>query len=144
MSQYLIIKQRINGRFYPTVSFSRNTLMYEIFNDYVAYAKGEPLTRNLLDCAHKELQLTEKHISDRVKSIGKQIERVSSFNNSVDEKFELVNELTAETHDLGEQLIDVEHARAQLNMLGAMMDEATYSDGAEYYIGIEWDTETTD
>lgn len=146
MSQYLIIKQKVNGKFYPVASFSRSTIMYEAFDHYVSYGKGKLLTQDLIDCAHNQLQLDEKHVGDIVKSIGKQIERVSSFNNSIDEKFELINELTAETRDFGERLVDIEHARAQLNLLSDMIVEAKYCEGdaPEYFIGIEWGTEISD
>lgn len=144
MSQYLIIKQKIDEEFYPVVSYSRNTVMYDICDCSVPYGKGRPFTQDIIESACNQLQLSEKHITDRVRAIGKQIDRISSFNNSAEEKFELISELTAETNDLGEQLIDIEHARANLGLFSAMIDEARYNDGGEYYIGIEWDNETTD
>lgn len=142
MSEYMSFFIRRDANiFVPLFTFSRSSALYQQFDYTVPYEKVRALSYSELE---KYLGKCESCITKLKGSIRKANERktlIASFNNSVDEKVEALNEVEYDIRGAEDSIREVERAYYSILALIDIVDEIAYNpayDKDKYiYAGIE-------
>lgn len=141
MSQYVEFFVRSKeGNFTCLDTFSRSTWMYRVLNEDVGvpYGKVRKLTPDFLREAMssvadyiEEMEKGKSRIHDRIAA-------VATFNNSAQEKSEVIDELYNYINEYVEEINDLQHTYHYLRFFLSMVNTLQYEEGtAALYCGIE-------
>ena len=148
MSQYIeiFVKSKENN-FTCLNSFSRSTYIYRILSDDmgVPYAKIKKITPEFL---RQAIDIAIGYKDGYLKSRDEAKERmaiVASFNNSVEEKYEIIHDIYEALSEYDEVIEEVDDAIGHLRTLASIADNLTYETGSPaLYCGIEIGEPTLD
>ena len=150
MSAYMNFFLRGEDRFYPIGTYSRNSAIYEIFEEYtmVPWEKIMPVTKNVLANLQHNINENIEGFQNRIKTTQEKIEHIKTMNNSVEEKMECLNEEINWITDIEERIEELEKVKSFMNVLDDILQEAKdshyYEDKSRWldenmyvYVGIE-------
>ena len=101
MSQYMHFFVRKGDNFLPIGTYSRNTTLYEALSLSAPYEAIRPLTMEKINEVISTLIDEEKHAEDTISSLEAKNKLIATFNNSTEEKMELINENDETINDHG-------------------------------------------
>ena len=112
MSQYInfFIRKQIKDEiaFIPIGSFSRSSHIYKAIID-APYEKIRPLKYEELNDIIKELHASKREYEDDIKNIEHTITNIiPSFNNSIEEKMQEIQQQRSYIADISEDIVDIQ------------------------------------
>ena len=133
MSQYTNFFIKTNeDKFYPIGTFSRNTAEAQAINDFLPYENVRPLTKSICNEAINWLEQQIKNAEEYKKSIKDKIEWLKTAEGSLEERMDMVHELSDNLIEAGEDIPAQEKAIGYFESLKKMIREAeddeNYSD----------------
>lgn len=147
MSSYVHFFVRKDDVFCPIGTFSRNSGYYQAFYHYLPYEKCRSISSNLLVTIRTEIKKVIKDNEKYIKNLEESKKEVSSFNNSVEEKIEVISDLINSIQELEADNEELKDVCAFTRFLDNVMEEAICTDtGTDKYIyaGIECPEPTID
>lgn len=141
MSQYVEFFVRSKeGNFTCLDTFSRSTWMYHILSEDIGvpYEKIRKLTPAFLREAMVATTNHIKELEDIKKGAQFRIAAVAKFNNSAQEKAEVVNDICNSLNECEEEINDLQHTYHYLRFFLSMVNTLQYEEGnPALYCGIE-------
>lgn len=141
MSQYIEFFVRSKeGNFTCLDTFSRSTWMYKVLNEDVGvpYEKVRKLTPNFLREAMSSVAHYIEDITKLKERAKDRIVTIATFNNSAQEKAEVVNDLYDRINEYVEEITELQSTYHYLRFLLSMVNTLQYEEGAAaLYCGIE-------
>lgn len=148
MSAYVNFFIRVGDNFAPIGSFSRSTRVYRSFSGYAPWEKITVVTKDELDYIRSELKDSRAEYEDIMKALETKMAAVHSFDNSVEEKLNTLDDIMNEQAEIRDQIDEYNSALVYMGYLEDIIDEGRngeYYDGykgiinpaAYLYVGIE-------
>jgi len=144
MSQYMNVFVRDKDNFVELMSYCRNSEFYQMMKDslYIPYEKIKCVTFEELTLARADMAKEIVKINKHEEEITNKIKLISNWNNSIEEKLEVIEHMYELLEELYERKEDIKNAISTLHVLADIADNRQYIDGNErykstIYIGIE-------
>lgn len=149
MSSYINFYLHGKTEFLPIGSFSRNSEIYQAFDHYVPYEKGTPITYDILNSVCGDIDSDLNSLTASRKDEEDLAQRISHFNNSVEDKLAQLAEVRDTIKSIEENIEELRSAKEFANWLKSFIGEAEYTkyysnlslhlDPATYvWAGVEW------
>ena len=148
MSAYIQFFIRSEDAFMPIGVYSRNSSIYQYFDEYTPCGKIKPITRPLLskvrDDINEDLAATQKRY-DRAKEMK---EWIATLNNSLEEKMEYIASTEEVLNECCEEIDRLTYTKHYLTFLDDVIESVEYDilmNHKDYlYVGIEVGNPTVD
>lgn len=143
MSAYVDFFVRHNDDFIPISDFSRNSKIYEIMSGFAPWEKIRPLTAERLTLFVNEAQHGIEQARNGIAKEKEQIQLVSQFNNSAEEKIEYIQDCRESIEEYEYLVQEYEYAKYFFLFLEEMIDAVRWKDDCAVdvekyiYVGIE-------
>lgn len=149
MSSYINFYLHGKTEYLPIGSFSRNSEIYQAFDNYVPYEKGAPLTWDTINSVCKHIDSDRDSLLASRREEEDLAQRISSFNNSVADKVEQLMEIKDTIRSIDESIEELQDAERFAQFLMDLIHEADYTkyysdsscrlDSTTYvWAGVEW------
>lgn len=146
MSQYIdfYIKPKSNkaGDWVPLGDFSRSSNEYGYGEHYCQYETGCALTTEKINYIISDINDAIENLNEHIKRQKEQVHILATFNNSIEDKMEALEEQSAYISESEEELVSLQKAKEWYNFLQIVIDSNKYEDGIDeedlIYFGIEW------
>lgn len=122
MSSYINFYLKVEDKYCPLGTYSRNCPEYRFFKDIVPFEKIAPITIKKLQAVIEDIEFA---INNEMKSIGRyslNIKDIKTFNNSINEKMELIEDYRNTINELKE---DLEANKKCLNFVNWLIEILT-------------------
>ena len=144
MSQYInfFIRKQIKDEiaFIPIGSFSRSSHIYQAITN-APYEKIRPLKYEELNDIVRELHASKREYEDDIKNIEHTITNIiPSFNNSIEEKMQEIQQQRGYIADISEDIVDIEFSIGYFRALQEIIYDNSDSSPSKdeiIYCGIE-------
>ena len=131
MSQYTHFFIKTNeDKYFPIGTFSRNTAEAQAINDFLPYEDVRPLTKSICDSAIDWLEEQIHNTEAYKESIKAKIEWLKTAEGSLEERMEMVYDLSGDLADAGEEIPAQKRAIGFFETLKEIIREA--EDDEEY------------
>lgn len=145
MSCYISFFVKVGDKFAPISSFSKSTKIYELFENVAPWGKVRPLSEVKLREALHDASEQVQELSKKLDEMPARKALIASFNNSVDEKMEVLSELERDECYLQEERDEMRRAVEFVRFLmwikdaasGAAYTDACFNAERYLYVGIE-------
>ena len=144
MSQYINFFVRYEDKFVPLYSSSRSTVIYERFHDWIPYEKIIALSSIDINEIFSETKEYEREIDEAIQKSRDEIQIVSNYNNSVEEKNEVIHDILMSIEELEETKSDISYALDFCIFLKCIIAERLQDTAQCIYAGIEIGEPTLD
>lgn len=124
MSSYINFFIRSEDKFLPLSDFSRSSEIYQRLHNNVPYEKLRALTYNELDSIEDAIIEDKRKYTDLISGYKKEIELITTFNNSAEEKLEAINSTESMIKDIEESISELNFAQGWFNSLCRILDSA--------------------
>lgn len=131
MSSYINFYLKVEDKYCPLGSYSRNCSEYRFFKNIVPFEKIAPITIKNLKTVIEDIEFA---ISNEMKSIGRyslNIKDIKTFNNSINEKMELIEDYRNTINELKEDLEANKKCLNFVNWLIEILTDVEYSPYAD-------------
>ena len=144
MSQYVnfFIRKQIKDEttFIPIGSFSRSSHIYQAITN-APYEKIRPLKYEELNDIIRELHASKREYEDNIKNIENTITNtIPSFNNSIEEKMQEIQEQRGYIADISEDIVDIQFSIGYFRALQEIIYDNSNSSSSRddiIYYGVE-------
>ena len=144
MSQYInfFIRKQIKDEiaFIPIGSFSRSCYIYKAITD-APYEKIRPLKYEELNDIIRELHASKREYEDDIKNIEHTITNmIPSFNNSIEEKMQEIQQQRGYIADISEDIVDIQFSIGYFRALQEIIYDNSNSSSSRddiIYYGVE-------
>ena len=140
MSQYIefFVKSK-EDNFTCIDAYSRSNLIYRLLSDdmNVPYGKVKKITSAFLKEALNILEGYRKNTIERQENEKENINRIASFNNSAQEKIDLIYEIQEILDEYQASLDEMDAAMWFLRIMLSIVDNLEYEKDAGLYCGVE-------
>ena len=116
---------RAGDTFCPIGTYSRNTKVYEIFR-HAPYEQIEVLDRETLNDYFNEATIMRNDLKEDVVRYEKRIETITRFENSAEEKLELIMEEEGLIEEANNELREIEDVICFIGFLISILSEVLY------------------
>lgn len=147
MSMYMSFFFRVEDKFYPITSYSRNSAVYQTFAEVISpnsiWEKITPVTTDMLNAIRRGISAEIHKYQEGIKSCERQIAIISDMNDPLNEKIDAMQGYIEAIDDYEDEIKELKYARTFTTFLDDMIDEIELSDeydwnGQEYiYVGVE-------
>lgn len=144
MSAYADFFIRHGDEFIPVGDFSRNSIIYSLVNDYAPWEKITPLTVDMLSNLVNKAEAKKQDALRMVRVEKERIERVKDFNNSIEDKLEVIHGYEEAIDEWQQDAKEARYAKHYFGFLIDLIDAVRYGEHNkgvninEYvYVGIE-------
>lgn len=142
MSQYMSFFIRRDAEYFvPLFTVSRNSALFQQFDHIVPYEKITVLSYSDLERALGECETSIVNLKESIRKANERKTLVASFNNSADEKMEVLAEIDYDIHETEDSIREVKRAYYSVLALIDIVDEICFNpiyDKDNYiYAGIE-------
>lgn len=148
MSSYVQFFIRNDEAFMPIGVYSRNSKIYECFNEYTPWEKIKPITRPLLNKIRDDVNEDILSFQKRYDHAKEMKEYVAGMNNSMEEKLGWIDNIEATLGDCREEIERAECVKHYLNFLDDIIESVEYETHIDHknylYVGIEVGNPTVD
>lgn len=127
MSSYINFYLRVEDKYCPIGIYSRNCPEYRFFKDIVPFEKITPISVKKLQAVIEDIEFA---INNEMKSIGRyslNIRDIKTFNNSLSEKMELIEDYRNTINELKEDLEAKKNCLNFVNWLIEILTDIKYS-----------------
>lgn len=139
MSQYINFYIKTEKEKYINIlNYSRNSVVYEYMEKYAPYDDGKEITDKVLASIFEDVRSEKSKYEETLNKFKDRAKLVASFNNTVEEKMEEINnieECIASTNEVKDELDFFENF---LGVISAMTEDLKYGYNTLMF-GIEWD-----
>ena len=125
MSAYIHFFVRAGGTFCPIATYSRNSKVYEIFHR-APYEQITVLDKSTLNDYFNEATIMRDDIKEHIVQYEKRIETITRFENSAEEKLELIMEEEELIEEAKDELREIEDAICFIGFLTSILSEVLY------------------
>lgn len=122
MSSYINFYLKVEDKYCPIGTYSRNCSEYQFFKNFVPYEKIAPITIKELKDVIEDIKFA---INNEMKSIGRyslNVKDIKAFNNPINEKMELIEDYRNTINELKE---DLEANKKCLNFVNWLIEILT-------------------
>lgn len=142
MSSYItfFLKRKQDESVISFLSYSRSSHIYQIMNAPYgsAHLVTESMVLDAIDAVDDSITSLQRMRERKEKNLS----LISTFNNSIQEKIDLIDEGWRAVDEILEEISDFENARSALVVLMQILDDLKYgSDNTELWCGIDVDPE---
>lgn len=123
MSTYINFYLQLRDKLIPLRSVSRNSEMYDAVCAYVPYGKSAVLTSEMFTEITAELQEKKAEVRSYIKDCNELIEKVTTFNNSVEEKMAVIDELKTDLRAEEETLEEIYFTEDTLYLFKGIVEQ---------------------
>ena len=132
---------RNGDTFLPIGTYCRSSAMYQAFDEYIPWEKiralNEPLLRKIYEFVVDDINNHKKQIE----KIKEHRAFIATFNNSIEEKMEMLENVESMLHEYEEGLESLERVKAYIFFLSDILEDVEFNDrideNAYLYCGIE-------
>lgn len=131
MSSYINFYLKVEDKYCPIGTYSRSCPEYHFFKNFVPYEEIAPITIKKLQAIIEDIEFT---INNEMKSIGRyslNIKYIKTFNNSISEKMELIEDYRDTINELKEDLEANKNCLNFVNWLIEILTDVEYNSYAE-------------
>ena len=129
MSSYINFFIRSDDKFLPLGDFSRSSEIYQRLHNDVPYEKLRALTYEELDSIEDDILEDKRKYEYKIKEYEKEINLITTFNNSAEEKLNEIESVKETIKDIKEEIDELDFAKGWFNSLCRMIDSASaYTD----------------
>ena len=141
MSAYIQFFIRKDEAFMPIGSYCRSSAIYQAFDEYIPWEAIKALNEPLLDKIYGLVVDDINHHKEQIEKIKEHRAFIATFNNSIDEKMEMLENVEAMLHEYEEGLASLERVKAYICFLKDIIEDVTFTEhideNAYLYAGIE-------
>ncbi len=153
MSSYINFYLKVEDKYCPLGTYSRNCPEYQFFKNIVPFEKIAPINVEKLEAVKEDIEFA---INNEMKSIGNyslNIKDIKTFNNSINEKMELIEDYRDTINELKEDLEANKNCLNFVNWLIEILTDIKYNSYANkhgitqdnyLWVGIEASPEEVD
>ena len=129
MSSYINFFIRSDDKFLPLSDFSRSSEIYQRLHNDVPYEKLRALTYDELDSIEDDIIEDKRRYEYKIKEYEKEINLITTFNNSAEEKLNEIESVKETIKDIKEEISELNFAKGWFNSLCRIIDSASdYTD----------------
>lgn len=125
MSAYIHFFVRVGDTFCPIATYSRNSKVYEIFRR-APYEQITVLDKSTLSDYFNEATIWRDNLKEDIALYEKRIETIIRFENSAEEKLELIMEEERLIEEANNELREIEDAICFIGFLISILSEVLY------------------
>ena len=125
MSAYIHFFVRAGDTFCPIATYSRNSKVYEIFHR-APYEQITVLDKSTLNDYFNEATIMRDNTKEHITSYEKRIETIKGFENSAEEKLELIMEEEELIEEAKDDLREIEDTICFIGFLTSILNEVLY------------------
>ena len=141
MSAYIQFFIRNDETFLPIGAYCRSSAIYQAFDEYIPWEKvraiSEPLLRKVYGFVVDDIQ----HHKEQIEKIKEHRTFIATFNNTLEEKMEMLENVESMLYEYEEGLDDLEHVKNYIHFLEDIIESVEYethiNENAYLYAGIE-------
>lgn len=131
MSSYINFYLKVEDKYCPLGSYSRNCPEYQFLKDLVPYEKLAPLTIEKLNSAIEDIKFAIENERKGINNYLQNIEDIKTFNNSINEKMELIANYRDTLDELKEDLKANKNCLAFVYWLVGILTDIKYDPYAD-------------
>jgi len=122
----------------PIGDFSRNSVIYSLFEVLVPFGEAEPISKQTVFDAQKELENRKEAEEILLKENEELLNKISTFNNSVEEKISAIYDQQDVINEIKETITEYNYTNNYLQTLLDIIDTQPVENEDKYiYAGIE-------
>ena len=141
MSAYIQFFIRNNETFMPIGTYCRSSVIYQAFDEYIPWEKIRPLNEPLLRRIYGEVMDEVQYCKNYISKIKEQREFIASFNNTVEEKMEMLNNVEETLSEYESDLDNLNNVKNYILFLNDIIEAVEFEDdideNAYLYAGVE-------
>jgi len=126
MSSYISFYLKVEDKYCPLGSYSRNCSEYRFFKDFVPYEKLGPLTLDNLSTIKEDVDFSIKNKEEAIKNYSNNIELIKTFNNSAEDKLQLIGQNLEVVEEFKEGLEEDNKCLTFISFLMNILIDANY------------------
>ncbi len=128
MSAYIYFFIGNNNKFLPISTFSRNNTIFEQFHNLVPYGNATRVDREMVNTARSRCNESISHYKGKLDEYEELKNRISTFNNSIDEKMEEIAHCNENIDEIKFYIEEEEYALHFFDFLEVLLNEARWRD----------------
>lgn len=142
MSAYIHFFVRAGDTFCPIATYCRSSKVYEIFHR-APYEQITVLDKSTLNDYFNEATIVRDYVKEDIAQFEKRIETIKGFENSAEEKLELIEDIEISIREAKDDLREIEDAICFIGFLTSILNEVLYDmplgifKGQYLYYGVE-------
>ena len=141
MSAYIQFFIRNNETFMPIGIYCRSSAIYQAFDEYIPWEKIRPLNEPLLRRIYGEVMDEIREHTDQIDRIKEHIALIATFNNPMDEKIEMLDNIEEMLSEYEKGLEELDNVKAYILFLNDIIEAVEFEDdideNAYLYAGVE-------
>ena len=122
MSQYIHFFIRHENEFLPIATYSRSTYIYQSIN--APYEHIRAVRKQTVDSIKQDILFDIDKCKEDIKSLTENKSLITSFNNSIEEKWEMISGIDESINESKRILNEMQSAYEFLSFIGNMISEA--------------------
>ena len=138
MSSYISFYLKVEDKYCPLGSYSRNCSEYRFFKDFVPYEKVGPLTLEKLADVKEDVEFSIGNKKATIVRYSNNIELIKTFSNSAEDKLQLIERNLDIVEEFKEGLEEDNKCLTFINFLIDMLTDISYDEYAKNH-GIKAD-----
>lgn len=125
MSAYIHFFVRVGDTFCPIATYCRSSKVYEIFHR-APYEQIIVLDKSTLNDYFNEATIMRDDVKEDIVQFEKRIETIKGFENSAEEKLELIEDIEISIREAKDDLREIEDAICFIGFLTSILNEVLY------------------
>ena len=131
MSSYINFYLKVEDKYCPLWNYSRNSSEYYFFKSAVPYGEIKPITLESLKGIKEDINFAIKNVEEHIENNYIKIDMIKTFNNSVEDKINQINDYLEFIEEEKETLKDYTDCINFVYRLIDMLDSIEYDPYAE-------------
>lgn len=127
MSSYINFYLKVEDKYCPIGTYSRNCPEYHFFRDIVPFGKIAPITIKKLEAVIEDIEFAINNEKKSIEKYSLNIKDIKTFNNSISEKMELIEDYRDTINELEEDLEANKNCLNFVNWLIEILTDIKYS-----------------
>ena len=141
MSAYMSFFIRNDEAFMPIGSYCRSSVIYRTFDEYIPWEAIRALNEPLLNKVYGFVVDDINNHKQQIEKIKEHKAFIATFNNSVEEKMEMLDDVESMLHEYEQGLSDLEFVKHYIFFLQDIIEDVEFlehiDENAYLYCGIE-------
>ena len=141
MSAYIQFFIRNDETFLPIGTYCRSSAIYQAFDEYIPWEKVRAISEPLLRKVYSNVTEDIQHHKEQIEKIKEHRAFIATFNNTLEEKMEMLENVESMLYEYEEGLDDLERVKSYIHFLEDIIESVEYethiNENAYLYAGIE-------
>ena len=133
MSAYIQFFMRRGNEFIPLMTYSRSNTIYQVFEHILPWGKIKAISYDTISAKIAECNSLVSKNEEKIKELNQKKTLVASFNNSVEEKMQVLFDIDEAIEEYNEDIAMGNRAAYICIFLQDLMEEVMYGEESEKY-----------